>query len=308
VKKKLAIAAGAVVVLLAGFWTFVEVSYASGRSTVYDVTVADIEIPTTPEAIEAGCRVVNVHTACTLCHGEDFGGGSPMPEAPAALGVLNGPNLTRGGVTRDYAPGDWVRALRHGLKRDGTPLFFMPSHEFTHLSDEEVGQVVACLTSLPSVDREMPKSYAGPIMRTMYALGQAPLFAAEVIDHESARPSVPPPATDPLAYGEHLTMSCRGCHHHNFSGGKIPGTPPDFPLAANLTPHDSGLGGWQKADFVRALREGKRPDGRQLDAIMPVQLTKKLSDDELDAMWTYLKTVPPAAFADRGHASDHGGA
>jgi cytochrome c553 len=302
VKKKIAIAAATLIVLLAGLWTFVELRYGSGKNAVYDVTVTDITIPTDEADVEAGCRVVTVHTACTLCHGDDFGGGSPM-EPSFAVGALYGPNLTRGGVTKDYAPADWVRALRHGVKKDGKPLFFMPSHEFTHLSDTEVGQVAACLQSLPAVEREMPPSSPGPVMRAMYAFGAAPIFAAELIDHTSARPQSAPPATDKLAWGEHLTMSCRGCHGHNFSGGKIPGTPPDFPLAANLTPHESAFGSWGQADFVRAMREGKSKDGHTLDPIMPVQLTKKLSDEELDAMWSFLKTVPPAAFAEREHPS-----
>jgi mono/diheme cytochrome c family protein len=235
-----------------------------------------------------------------MCHGEDLGGGSPMPPS-AAVGALYGPNITRAGRTRDYAPADWVRVLRHGVKPDGYPLFFMPSHEFTHLSDKEIGQVAACVQSLEPVDRDMPESFAGPVMRLMYALGEAPLYSAEIIDHEAVRPAAAPAQTDKLAWGEHLTMSCRGCHGHNFSGGPVPGTPPSFPEGANLTPHETGLGGYDKSDFTRALREGKRKDGSTLDPFMPVQLTRKLSDDEIDAMWSYLRTVPPARHGERAH-------
>ena len=45
------------------------------------------------------------------------------------------------------------------------------------------------------------------------------------------------------------------------SGGRVAG-PPDLPPASNLTP--AGIGHWQEADFVRALREGIRPDGRRV--------------------------------------------
>ncbi len=73
----------------------------------------------------------------------------------------------------------------------------------------------------------------------------------------------------------------------------MPGTPPSFPDAANLTP--AALGSWQLADFRRALREGKRPDGSAIDPFMPWQAMGRMSDEELAAVWAYLQTLPPVA-------------
>ena len=72
----------------------------------------------------------------------------------------------------------------------------------------------------------------------------------------------------------------------------MPGTPPEFPDAANLTPHADGLKDWTQADFVRAIREGKRPDGRVLNTFMPWPVMKQMSDTELAAIWAYLQTLP----------------
>jgi cytochrome c553 len=100
-----------------------------------------------------------------------------------------------------------------------------------------------------------------------------------------------------VAYGKYLAVTCTGCHGEGLSGGAIPGTPPDWPPAANLTPDEAtGLGGWTEADFFRALREGKRPDGTDLQGdFMPWKLTAKMTDDEIRALWMYLQTLPAKA-------------
>lgn len=66
-----------------------------------------------------------------------------------------------------------------------------------------------------------------------------------------------------------------------------PGAPP----AQNITP--AGIGKWSEADFFRALRVGKRPDGSTINTLMPWELTSQMSDDEIKALLFYLRTVPP---------------
>jgi hypothetical protein len=67
--------------------------------------------------------------------------------------------------------------------------------------------------------------------------------------------------------------------------------PDDLPPASNLTP--AGLGSWKEADFVRALRQGRRPDGTAIDEFMPWRSYASMSDGELEALWLYLRSVPP---------------
>ena len=93
-----------------------------------------------------------------------------------------------------------------------------------------------------------------------------PILSAEVIDHTAPRPPVVAkgPTVD---YGRYLaSKSCMGCHGEGLSGGPVPGVPPDPPQPRNQTPDkETGLGNWSQEDFIRALREGQRPDGTALN-------------------------------------------
>ena len=64
------------------------------------------------------------------------------------IGTLRAPNLTPGGVGGTYTDTDWIRALRHGVAPDGTPLVFMPSWEYYYLSKEDLGALIAYLKQL----------------------------------------------------------------------------------------------------------------------------------------------------------------
>ena len=95
-----------------------------------------------------------------------------------------------------------------------------------------------------------------------------------------------------VAYGEYLvnTAGCRTCHGVELSGGDP--SDPESPPGPNLTPGGE-LGLWAEADFINTLRTGVTPAGRQLNPeFMPWESTAKLTDDELKAIWLYLKSVP----------------
>ena len=59
-----------------------------------------------------------------------------------------------------------------------------------------------------------------------------------------------------------------------------------------------GAGG-AEADFARAMRQGRRPDGSALDPFMPWEVFGKMNDAELHALWVYLRSMPPRAFGDK---------
>jgi hypothetical protein len=71
----------------------------------------------------------------------------------------------------------------------------------------------------------------------------------------------------------------------------VPGAPRGTVPASNLTP--TGLGDWSEADFLRAMRSGRRPDGSLIDPAMPWQYYAQMSDLELRAIWQFLGVVPP---------------
>jgi mono/diheme cytochrome c family protein len=256
----------------------------------FTVDAAPIAVPQSAAAIAEGQRLV-VARGCTDCHGENLAGTKVLDDP--LIGRLYGANLTkgRGGVGGEYTPATFARAIRHGVAADGRALLFMPSHEYAGMSDTDTGAIIAYLTSVQPVDRENPSISAGPLLRAVYLAGQVALVPAEKIDH-AAKPAAPIVGVS-VEYGRYLAAGCTGCHGLGYSGGPIPGAPPSFPPAANLTPDNAtGLGAWSEADFMRALREGVRPDGSSINPVMPWKNLARMSDTELRALYMFLRQVP----------------
>jgi mono/diheme cytochrome c family protein len=241
-------------------------------------------------AVQRGKHYVESRAGCSACHGDDFGGKIVFDNM--AMGKWSAPNITRGGVVKKYKSEDWLRLIRHGIKPDRKPAM-MPSEDYAWFSDQEVSDIAAYIRSLPPVERVMPPSELGPVLSFLIVKGDFRI-SAEVIDHATPRPRVPPStakATEEL--GKHLATVCTGCHGAGLSGGPIVGGDPDWPPARNLTFHETGLKTWSLADFVKSMREGVRPDGTKIDPSMPVAYTRNMKDTELESLYVYLKALPP---------------
>lgn len=260
----------------------------------YDIKPENITVTSDAATLERGKHLVSAIGKCFDCHGANFQG-QVMVDDPA-FGRLASANLTsgNGGVAANYkTDADWVRAIRHGVRPDGRALIFMPSQEYYYFNDQDLAAVIAYIKALPPQDNVLPTPRIGPIARALYASKKLTLLPAEVIDHKAARPAAV--AEGPTAqYGEYLTHvgGCTGCHKTDLSGGPDPAAPPGSAVPANLTPAGA-VGKWTEEDFFRALRTGKRPDGRVLDAFMPWRFTAQMTDTEIKAVWAYLRTVPP---------------
>ena len=272
---------------------------SSRLNKTYDVQPDVVTIPTDEAAIEEGERLV-ITRGCVDCHRENLGGAVVVDSPPT--GRIIGANLTsgRGGVGANREDIDWVRAIRHGVGVDGKPLVFMPSHEYYHFNDEELGQIIAYLKQVLPVDNEQPPTSPGPLFRFLFLTGELTMLApAELIDHDAPRPDAVE-VGETLEYGEYLAVGCIGCHGDNYSGGPIPGMPPDTPVAPNLTPDPvTGLGNWTEEDFMVAMREGQRPDGSTVDPFMPWPNFSRMTDEELGALWLYLQSLPARAYGNR---------
>lgn len=256
------------------------------------VTVRPVAIPTDPAALARGKHLAESR-GCTVCHGVDLGGAKV--EESGAMGRWYGSNLTGGAGSRagQFTSEDWVRAIRHGVGPDQRPLYLMPSDEYQHFSDADLGAVIAYARSAPKVERATVPLEFGPVARMLIATGKVKL-PADTIDHARVQPVAMTPAVT-LEYGHYVANGCTGCHGTNFSGGKIESGPPDWPHAANLTPHaDSQLPKWTEEDFIRAMRAARRPDGTELSPVMP-RAFGSLDDTELKAVWVYLKSLPAVA-------------
>lgn len=283
--------AGLVGVLLIAYLVIYFMSEARLKR-VYQIEVAPIPIPESVGSVEeVGFPLVAV-SACGSCHGEDLGGQIMQDDPLSARFVA--PNLTSGagGLTADFTDKDWVRAVRYGVDPDGEPLLIIPSIEFGHFSDRDLGVLIAYLKNLPPVDNELPESEFGPLGRVMLVAGMLPpeTIPAEVIDPGISFVAESPPEGT-VEYGAYLGNFCTVCHGPDLAGS--PNPVGDFTLSPmNLTPGGI-LATWSEEDFFNTLRTGVAPDDYELDPNeMPWETIGKTTDTQLRSVWLYLQTVP----------------
>jgi mono/diheme cytochrome c family protein len=254
----------------------------------YDIPVETVTVPTDPGAIDYGQHLATIFL-CANCHTDNLGG-KLFYDLPGMLSIPT-PNLTSGagGVGVFYSDEDWVRAIRHGVGYDGRALFIMESRAFYNISDEDLGALIAYIKSVPPVDNQFPVRSAEPLGRLMMGVGMVPPFPADQIDHTGPRPSAPAPGVT-AEYGRYLTHTCTECHGTNLNGAPF-GPPGQEVLTPNLTPGGE-LGTWTETDFFTTLRTGMTPHGQPLSDEMPWKYYGQMTDEELRAIWTFLRSLP----------------
>ncbi len=263
--------------------------------------------PRNPQRVARGKYLVHL-AHCFDCHSERDakgnqvrgleGAGRVLPPEESNIPLphfLVAPNVT---PDRETGAGSWTdaqlaRALRDGIGHDGRILHkMMPYWNFRYLTDEDLASIIVFLRSLPAVHHPLPKRN----------LAEQPVT--------DWRPEVQPsplPADAPAdaRRGEYLVHigTCTGCHTTAdprgrpvpgmlFAGGRVFARPWGTVASANLTRDPSGLGYYDEAQFIRTIRTG-RVGARSLSRTMPFPLYGHLTDDDLKAMFSYLRTLPP---------------
>lgn len=268
-------------------------------------TIPPAMLRDTASSAARGEYIVRSVAVCGSCHAAD----EKQPDGPLSggkefhdwrIGTSRAANLTSDPQTGlgAWSEAEIVRALRNGQSRDGrllTPV--MPYEWFHEMSDEDAFAVARYLKSLPPVRNEVKQS-----PNLMFKLGK--LFLGP-------KPAMSVSASSRAAtaeYGGYLAQHvglCAECHTPRtgllqkadksrlFAGVTNP--PKDFPAKpSNLTPDPTtGIGGWSEDDFVQTMRSGKNPSGKSLNPFMPWPQLRRMSDDDLRAMYRYLRTVPP---------------
>ncbi|CAG1013393.1 Fructose dehydrogenase cytochrome subunit [Anaerolineales bacterium] len=276
--------------------------YGMGQARLnktYDVPVTMVEISNDEESLAEGKRIFQ-YRGCEACHGEDLQGLVYLDNP--AIGQVITPNLTtgKGGIGSQRTDEDLIRAIKHGIRYDGTPLLFMPSTEFYYLSDADLGKVLAYIRSKPPVDNEVQSSKLSTTGFIVMNIAKTITFLpAELIPHDQTPPPAPEPGVT-AEYGGYLSLSCRVCHGQTYSGGAIPGFPAEWPAAPNLTSGaGSRLPGWGEGGFIEIMRTGEH-HGRKINpSYMPWKSYRHMNDDELKAVYTYLMSLPPKDFGNR---------
>jgi mono/diheme cytochrome c family protein len=114
--------------------------------------------------------------------------------------------------------------------------------------------------------------------------------------------------------GEYLAKAggCLGCHTVEakdasdkpvpYAGGRALKTPFGTFYGPNITPHpEAGIGRWSEADFMRAMREGRRPDGSNYFPAFPYPSFTLITDGDLRDLWAYLRSLPPSSRQSEPH-------
>jgi mono/diheme cytochrome c family protein len=273
--------------------------------------VTNRKFESTPQRIERGRYLATAVAGCFGCHSEhDWkshgapllagmkGAGEVMPLADLPGRVI-APNIT---PDIDTGIGAWSddelsRAIREGVDRNGRTLFpMMPYQNFRHMSDEDLASVIVYLRTLPAVRHVLPKTDI--IFPVKYLMQSAPEPVTGPVSSDIAT------SADPVKRGEYLVnlADCAFCHTPHVRGepvadmdfaGGMPFTGPwGTVAAANLTPDDSGIKYYDEPLFVQALRTGY-VRARELKPIMPYGEYGQMTDDDLKAIFAYLRTLKP---------------
>jgi len=269
--------------------------------------LTDRKFEVTSARLERGRYLVDSVNGCFGCHtDQDWS----KPGAPPVAGRegsghiwadqdlpwLVAPNIT---PDKETGVGNWsddalARAIREGIGHDGRTLFpVMPYPLYREMSDEDLASIIVYLRSVPAVRNQLPI--------TMIPFPQNHLLN-----------NVPQPVTAPVTAdlstpekrGSYLVSmaACADCHTPQekgqpiagmeFAGGFLLHEPKGDVVSNNITPAASGIGYYNEATFVQALRTGK-VGARPLHASMPWYFFGKMTDDDLKSIFAFLKTVKP---------------
>jgi len=248
-----------------------------------------LRIPMQESWLAEGERIARMR-GCADCHGADLGGKVFIDDP--GMGYFVGSNLTQGegGMGPAYSVEDYVRAIRYGKNKEGQYLRFMPSVEYSQMTDEDLAKLIVYLESLPPVDRRLNPLTPGPIAKLMFYFDKMPLLLSGM--HIKNVAAVSLKSDESAEYGQYLAASCTGCHRPDYRGGPIAGVPPSWPAASDLRPN-SNFAKWTFEEFKTAMTLGETPDGRKMNPqFMPWTSTAAFHETELKALFNFLKSLP----------------
>lgn len=270
----------------------VYVASEAALAQIYPRREINVAAATDPAALARGRYLAEHVSVCVDCHGENLGGGIVVDDP--ALGRIVAPNLTMGqaGQGRELSDADLARVLRTGVKPDGRSALVMPSDDYQHLNDADLAALIAYVRGAAPVDGQPATNEMRALGRFLLATGQLPIKIADRIDPMQPAPAAIPAGVTP-EYGHYLAniAGCTGCHGPGLSGGPIPGAPPDWPRAANITV-GGVIKGWSEAEFLSTIRTGVDRSGHPLNEEMPWRRYAGMSDDDLRAIWAFLQSMP----------------
>ena len=308
--KVLAFGAGAIVLVAAVGFAILLLGYPSGGP------VPQISAGSSPERVARGEYLANHVAGCVDCHStRDWTkfSGPPMPgtlgkggdmfdERLGFPGSIPVANITPAGIGK-MSDGEVAHAIVSGIGKGNRALFpIMPYPAFSSLSQDDLEALVAYVRTFNAIPNAVPERKlnfpVNLIVRTIPA---------------AYTPHAAPNKGNAFEYGKYMTTlaSCIHCHTpqekgellegKEFSGGwEIP-APQGTIRSANITPdEETGIGLWTKEIFVAKFKEFEHADSTKLDlatmgrqTIMPWTQYAGMTEEDLGAIYDYLRTVPP---------------
>jgi mono/diheme cytochrome c family protein len=305
-------------------WTFVALLIVAAAGITFTIgwrpfigpqarTLTARKFDSTPARLARGAYLVNNVNDCMDCHAGHDWTAHDAPIVPGTLGAGQDMNMLKGFPGLVYAPnitsdpetgaGNWTddqlaRAIREGVGHDGRALFpFMPYPDFRALSDEDLASIIVYVRSLPPVRKQRPQTAL--IFPVKYLIRTVP----QPLD----APVPDPDLSTPEKRGKYLVTiaGCTDCHTPqdahgqplpgmDFAGGFILDGPWGRVASANLTPDPSGIPYYDLPLFTQVLRTGY-VKARKLSQIMPSHTYRGMTDDDIAAIFAYIKTLKPVS-------------
>ena len=302
---------GVLLLILTGFISYVKFGLPNVGPA------PDITIELTEEKIDRGRYLANHVMLCMDCHAvRDFSlyagplkpgtkgaGGEVFDRDNMGLpGSFVAPNLTPAALG-DWTDGEIFRAITSGVSKDGTSLFpIMPYPNYSQLAEEDIHAVIAYLRTLEPIEYERPPSeYDFPVNILINTMPVKPNLQPK------------PKREDIIDYGRYLVTAaaCADCHTRiekgSFVGDMLAGGNefklPDGSIvrSANITPHETGIGNWTKEQFITRFKVyadtayvPRRVEPGQFQTMMPWLMYAEMDEEDLGAIYEYLRTVQPA--------------
>jgi hypothetical protein len=287
------------------------------KAALPDVGAAeDLKIDYTQERIARGEYLANCVTVCMDCHSTrdwtkfsgpltegTFGkGGDRFDQSVGMPGVYYAANITPAGIQR-YSDGELFRVITTGVTKEGRAMFpLMPYPYYSKLDREDVYSIIAYVRSLTPIANDVPKSESDFPMS----------FIIHTIPKKAELATRPDPS-DQLAYGAYLVNAggCIECHtrfekgaivkEFAFGGGREFMFPDGAVVrSSNISQHpETGIGKWAKENFIarfKAFADSSytppNVNPGEFNSIMPWTMYARMTQEDLGAIFTYLKTLP----------------
>jgi|TARA_Y100000310_G_scaffold341740_1_gene441860 cytochrome c553 len=251
----------------------------------YPIPESHIVIPAGEEVLSRGAHLVQT-LGCSGCHGEDLEGKRFIENFFVRI---TAPNLTR--LAQRADADELERAIRHGVKSDGTSLFGMPSSSYYYLSDADVGSIIAYLYSVDPAKGETTRIHMNPLTPLILAGVKdlsSPLVAGRM-DHSADRYGLDD-ATDSAAIGKYLALThCSECHGEDFRGVQY---------GRFSTPDLAAVADYPLPEFARMLESGTGlGDGQLLPLMANASKTgfRYFSKSEVEALYAFLSALTRSA-------------